>query len=48
MNFTHPLHSPYFDFSEEVMPPGAAIHACCAVDFLNNRQKVQLSKNFGQ
>jgi amidohydrolase len=46
MNFTHPLHSPYFDFNEEVMPLGAAIHACSAVDFLINRQKRQLSKNF--
>jgi amidohydrolase len=33
----HPLHSPYFDFNEEVMPLGAAIHAQCAVDYLNNR-----------
>jgi amidohydrolase len=38
MNFTHPLHSPLFNFDEEVMPLGAAIHACCAVDFLSNRQ----------
>jgi metal-dependent amidase/aminoacylase/carboxypeptidase family protein len=48
MNFTHPLHSPYFDFNEEVMPLGAAIHARFAVDFLINRQKRQLSKNLGQ
>jgi amidohydrolase len=48
MNFTHPLHSPYFDFNEEVMPLGAAIHARSVVDFLINRQKRQLSKNLGQ
>jgi amidohydrolase len=48
MNFTHPLHSPLFDFNEEVMSLGAAIHACCAVDFLINRQKRPLSKNLGQ
>ena len=29
--FSHPLHSPYFDFNEEMMPLGAAIHAQCAV-----------------
>jgi amidohydrolase len=46
MNFTHPLHSPYFDFNEEIMPLGAAIHACSAVDFLINRQKRQLSEKF--
>jgi amidohydrolase len=43
LGFTHPLHSPFFDFNEEVMPLGAAIHACCAVDFLKNRQKGPLS-----
>jgi amidohydrolase len=43
LGFTHPLHSPFFDFNEEVMPLGAAIHACCAVDFLKNRQKGSLS-----
>jgi amidohydrolase len=48
MNFTHPLHSPFFDFNEEVMPVGAAIHAQCAVDFLINRQKRPLAKNFGR
>jgi amidohydrolase len=42
--FTHPLHSPFFDFNEEVMPLGAAIQACCAVDFLSNRQKGPLSR----
>ena len=47
MNFTHPLHSPFFDFNEEVMPLGAAIHACSTVDFLINRQKRALSHNFG-
>jgi amidohydrolase len=34
----HPLHSPYFDFNEEVMPLGAAIHAQCVVDYLINRE----------
>jgi amidohydrolase len=43
LGFTHPLHSPFFDFNEEVMPLGAAIQACCAVDFLKNRQKGPLS-----
>jgi amidohydrolase len=43
LGFTHPLHSPFFDFSEEVMPLGAAIQACCALDFLKNRQKGSLS-----
>jgi amidohydrolase len=46
-NFTHPLHSPFFDFNEEVMPIGVAIHACCAVDFLCNRQKKALSNDLG-
>ncbi len=41
--FTHPLHSPFFDFNEEAMALGAAIHASCAVDFLSNRQKGPLS-----
>jgi amidohydrolase len=35
--FSHPLHSPFFDFNEQVMPLGAAIHAQCAVDYLINR-----------
>ena len=48
MNFTHPLHSPFFDFNEEIMPVGAAIHAQCVVDFLINRQKTPLAKNFGR
>jgi amidohydrolase len=43
MGFTHPLHSPFFDFNEEVMPLGAAIQAVCAVDFLNNRQERPLT-----
>ena len=43
LGFTHPLHSPHFDFNEEAMPVAAAIHASCAVDFLNNRQKKPLS-----
>lgn len=41
--YIHPLHSPYFDFNEEIMPIGAAIHAQCAVDFLINRQDSSLS-----
>jgi amidohydrolase len=43
LGFTHPLHSPFFDFNEEVMLLGAAIQVCCAVDFLKNRQKGSLS-----
>ncbi len=43
MGFTHPLHSPFFDFNEEVMPLGAAIQAGCAVDFLNNRHERPLA-----
>jgi amidohydrolase len=43
LGFTHPLHSPSFDFNEEVMAPGAAIQACCAVDFLGNRLEKPLS-----
>jgi amidohydrolase len=42
LGFTHPLHSPHFDFNEEIMPLGAAIQARCAVDFLDNRQKKSL------
>jgi metal-dependent amidase/aminoacylase/carboxypeptidase family protein len=36
--FSHPLHSPLFDFNEQVMPLGAGIHAQCAVDYLINRR----------
>ena len=43
LGFTHPLHSPFFDFNEEVMTLGAAIQACCAVDFLGNRLEKPLS-----
>ena len=43
LGFTHPLHSPFFDFNEEAMALGAAIQACCAVDFLSNRLKKPLS-----
>jgi len=39
LGFVHPLHSPLFDFNEDVLPLGAAVHACCAVDFLTNRLK---------
>jgi len=35
--FIHPLHSPLFDFNEDVMPLGAALHAACAIDFLDHR-----------
>jgi amidohydrolase len=35
--FSHPLHSPLFDFNEQVMPLGAAIHTQCALDYLINR-----------
>ena len=42
--FTHPLHSPFFDFNEEIMPLGAAVHAICTVDFLRNRQKEPLAR----
>jgi amidohydrolase len=44
LGFTHPLHSPFFDFNEETMALGAAIQASCAVDFLKNRQKGPLSR----
>ena len=47
LGFTHPLHSPFFDFNEEAMPLAAAIQACCTVDFLRNRQKKSLSPNLG-
>jgi amidohydrolase len=46
-NFTHPLHSPFFDFNEEVLPLGAAVHARSAMDFLINRQKRALSCDLG-
>jgi len=41
--FSHPLHSPLFDFNEQVLPIGAAIHAQCAVDFLINRRHGRLA-----
>jgi amidohydrolase len=47
LGFTHPLHSPLFDFSDETMSLGAALHARCAIDFLINRNKRSLSKHFG-
>ena len=40
--FSYPLHSPFFDFDEQVMPLGAAIHAQCAVDYLINRGRGSL------
>lgn len=46
--FIHPLHSPVFDFNEEVMPLGAAIHAQSAVDFLINRQGRPLTHHSGR
>jgi amidohydrolase len=41
--FSHPLHSPLFDFNEQVLPLGAAIHAQSAVDFLINRRHGRLA-----
>jgi amidohydrolase len=38
MGFIHPLHSPMFNFNEDVMSLGAAIHAFCVMDFLKNRK----------
>ena len=43
LGFTHPLHSPFFDFNEEILPLGAAIQASGAIDFLSNRLKKPLS-----
>ena len=43
--FTHPLHSPFFNFNEEVMSLGAALHAVCAVDFLENRKERVLTSD---
>jgi amidohydrolase len=40
--FTHPLHSSLFDFNEEVMVVGAAVHLQAAADFLVNRQSKPL------
>jgi amidohydrolase len=42
--FTHPLHSPWFDFDEAVLPIGAALHAQCAVDFLSATEMPALSR----
>lgn len=36
--FAHPLHSSLFDFNEEVMAVGAAVHLQSAADFLVNRE----------
>jgi amidohydrolase len=33
--FDKPGHSPYFDFDEEALPLGAAVHAQAVCDFLN-------------
>jgi amidohydrolase len=33
--FDKPGHSPYFDFDEDVLPLGAAVHAQAVADFLN-------------
>jgi amidohydrolase len=46
--FVHPLHSPLFDFNEQVLPIGAAVHARCAVDFLINRQRGRLARPLNQ
>jgi amidohydrolase len=35
--YTQPLHSPHFDFSEEVLPIGAAVQAQAVADFLEKR-----------
>ena len=48
MGFIHPLHSVLFDFNEEVMSLGAAIHTQSAVDFLINRQDKPLTPNSGK
>ena len=42
LGFTHPLHSPLFDFNEAVMPLAAAIHAQAAADFLATRLEKEL------
>ena len=46
LGITHPLHSSLFDFHEEVMAVGAALHVQAAVDFLANRQSVALKFPF--
>ena len=43
MGFIHPLHSVLFDFNEEVMSLGAAIHTQSVVDFLIKRQCMPLT-----
>jgi len=48
MGFTHTLHSPFFDFNEEVMPIGAAMHAQSAVDFLINRKDKPLPQHIAK
>lgn len=48
MGFTHTLHSPFFDFNEDVMTLGAAMHAQSAVDFLLNRQDKPLTQYTGK
>jgi amidohydrolase len=35
--FTQPLHSPHFDFGEEVLAIGAAVQAQTVMDFLESR-----------
>jgi amidohydrolase len=39
LGFTHALHNPRFDFNEEVMAIGAAVHAQAVSDFLVNRAR---------
>ncbi len=39
---THSLHSSLFDFNEDVMALGAAIHVQAAMDFLTNRRSSSL------
>jgi amidohydrolase len=36
--FDQPLHSPHFDFDEELLALGAAVQAQAAVDFLESEQ----------
>ncbi len=42
----HPLHSSLFDFNEEVMVAGAAVHLQAAADFLVNRETKALKFPF--
>jgi amidohydrolase len=46
LGMIHPLHSSLFDFHEEVMAMGAAVHVQAAIDFLTNRESVALTFPF--